>query len=495
MANPNDGGDQPAPDQYTPNQTTPEQQSQTVMELLTTMNQAMIDDRTTMRQFMGNVTRQLANPLAPIESLWVNLRNPLDGDATQKRFIHIGVNPNVEEGSDPEQFWEKGLNEMPPERRRQYLAFIGSRIKVAPGEPPQVPGSGGASASSQDDVAALMHTRDTRIQELEEELRQARARLSPNTSAPQSNADPTAIAQMQPSAAAERVTSAVPEASRPSVQKATAQPPTVKSSYKSKGPVVDEATRRDPDRSEESSGEVVEEKNSNIAPSNTKKPTIPRQSLNDTASGSIKPGTSTSPGRRHTVAETQSTELGSRDTTLGDTGESKRKNYRYRFRDLNAVKKEKTTDYEIDNDPNRKKFVGYKNITKDPPRNDFPAGDPDSAWKKTRKGRPARRTGSEAPDGAQNSTSVPAQDRDRANQMLHPAHRRKRTMTAKQHGSEIADHPAFPEMETNHKMLLELVSVRTVRPYRLQKAAKISDLRSKTDKMHPPPKSEPETHN
>lgn len=68
-------------------------------------------------------------------------------------------------------------------------------------------------------------------------------------------------------------------------------------------------------------------------------------------------------------------------------------------------------------------------------------------------------------------------------------------MTAKQHGSEIADHPAFPEMETNHKMLLELVSVRTVRPYRLQKAAKISDLRSKTDKMHPPPKSEPETHN
>lgn len=346
-----------------------------------------------MRQFRDSVTRQLADPWAHIGSLTLSRRALRDSPGQE---FDLSIYPPVDRGTSDDldqrlHGWMRGYS---LDQLNQIHTRVVSHIHAITGVPPQVPGSDGVPSSS--------HVTNT-----------ARAREVPTNFAPQSNADPATITPMQPSAAAGRVTSAVQQASRPSVEKLPSQKTTTKSSGKGKRPAVHGNPQTDPGRSGESRDEVIEEEVSNGASSSTKKPRFSGQSSKKTASGSAKSGTSTSTGRRNTVAETQSTGLDSRDT-LGDTGENKRENGRYGLRALGAIKKEKAADYEIDSDPDRETFVGYKNTKGDPPKNDFQAGDPDDAWKKPRKGRTARKAGSEATDGAQNSTLAPPPNRGRA---------------------------------------------------------------------------------
>lgn len=391
MSNPNDDHNPPTSDQTTPGKQA-QIQHQAVMGLLTTIQQDANDDRTAMRQFRDSVTRQLADPWAHIGSLTLSRRALRDSPGQE---FDLSIYPPVDPGTsdDLDQRLDRWMPGYSLDQLNQIHTRVVSHIHARTGVLPQVPGSDGVPSSSQ-----VTNT--------------ARAREIPTNFAPQSNADPATITPTQPSAAADRVTSAVQEASRPSVQKLTSQQTTSKSSDKGKRPAVHGNAQTNPGRSEESRDEVIEEETSNRALSSTKTSTIPGQSSKKTASGSAKSGTSTSTGRRNTVAETQSTGLNSRDT-LGDTGENKRENGRYGLRALGAVKEEKAADYEIDSDPDRETFVGYKNTKGDPPKNDFQAGDPDDAWKKPRR-RTARQAGSEATDGAQNSTLAPPQNRGRA---------------------------------------------------------------------------------
>jgi hypothetical protein len=148
MSIPNNGNDPPAADQSIPEQRSPNQ-LQAIIDLLTTIQQSANDDRTTMRQFMDTVTRRLANPLEIIESLCINLRNPSDELTTQRRGFNVDVNPHVNEENNPEQVWEWRLNDMTPERRCRFLAFIGSRINADNGATSRTTEARGTSGSSQ----------------------------------------------------------------------------------------------------------------------------------------------------------------------------------------------------------------------------------------------------------------------------------------------------------------------------------------------------------
>lgn len=423
MANPNDGGDQPAPDQNTPDQTTPDQQNQTVIGLLTTMQQEMNDDRTTMRKFMGDVTRQLADPLAPIESFWVNLRNPSsDSVAGQKRFIHIGVNPHVEEGNDPEQYSERGLNEMSPERKRRYLAFIGSRINVAPGVPPQMPGGEGASASSQNDIAALMHTRDTRNLELEEELRQALARLSSNTSATQSNTDQATGTQIRPSAASGQVSSAPPAVSRSPVEDTTSQKFGPGISGKGEGPAIVGSDRPQLGLAEGEGHDAVpvNDASTDIPPG--AEDAQPPRPLPKQTGATTEADESAAPDI-DTGASKKGAANGKKIPAVGPVRASTRIKGNAQADSLNATeakpkpgKTEKSFEYEIDTDPRRKKFPGFVNTITSPKRRDFANDDPDRPIKKARqdaKAAAAARAGSESTAVTPRSTSTQPNNRGR----------------------------------------------------------------------------------
>jgi len=423
MTNPNDGTDPLAPDQDTLDQTTPEQQNQTVMQLLTTMHQEMNDDRTTMRQFMGDVTRQLADPLAPIESLWVNLRNPAsDSVATQNRFIHVGVNPHVEEAGDPEQYWERGLNEMSPERKRRYLAFIGSRINVTPGVPPQVPGGEGASASSQVNLAALLHTRDTRIEELEEKLRQALARLSSNTSATQSNTDRATGTQVRPSAASGQVSSAPPAVSHSPVEDGTSQQLGPGISGKGEGPAIVGSDRPQLGLAEGEGHDAVpaNDASTDIPPgaedAQPPRP-LPKQTGATTeADESAAPDIDTGASKKGAANGKQKPAVGPVRSSTRIKGNAQADSLSATQAKPKPGKTNESFEYELDTDPQRKKFPGFVNTTTSPKRIDFANDDPDRPIKKARqdaKAAAAARAGSESTAVTPRSTSTQSNSRGR----------------------------------------------------------------------------------
>lgn len=85
------------------------------MASFTAMQQSANDDRTTMRQLMETITRRLANPMEPIESLCITLRYPSDESTTQRRAFGVTINPPVPSanGSGFDQYWVPLFNSMP----------------------------------------------------------------------------------------------------------------------------------------------------------------------------------------------------------------------------------------------------------------------------------------------------------------------------------------------------------------------------------------------
>ena len=85
------------------------------MASFTAMQQSANDDRTTMRQLMETITRRLANPMEPIESLCINLRYPSDESTTQRRAFGVTINPPVPSanGSGFDQYWVPFFDSIP----------------------------------------------------------------------------------------------------------------------------------------------------------------------------------------------------------------------------------------------------------------------------------------------------------------------------------------------------------------------------------------------
>lgn len=101
------------------------------MASLTVMQQSANDDRTTMRQLMETITRRLANQLEPIESLFINLRDPSDESATQRRAFGVTINPPVSSanGGGLDQYWVPFFDSIPSgDLDRLSFASISARM-------------------------------------------------------------------------------------------------------------------------------------------------------------------------------------------------------------------------------------------------------------------------------------------------------------------------------------------------------------------------------
>jgi hypothetical protein len=411
MANPNNGNDPPATDQNTPERLA-QIQHRDVMTRLAEMRQDANAAITAMQQWMDATTRQLQL------GLHVRIYPPFD--------------PN--RSGALEQRWDMGLSDMPPDDQRRFHTYIGSRIAAAENITTQTPGGEGVSAPSQanqgdgsmplteadrtrpqtvnqsppDDVPPL-NARSSRVRKPEEVLCQTGARKYPTTSATQSNADPIIRTPMQPSITVGQAPSAMPEVRQPQAQEPSSHQPNMSTSDKGKRPAVDGIGRNNLDRSGDSRSQVETDDLSNTIPSSNPKPKIPRQTSTSNVSGSANPKTGTSTGRRNTVADTQSTGLGSLYVSLGDSDEKQRKNSRYGFRRLGAVKKEKTPEYKSDHEMEPVK--GYKWII----GNVKPKNINDDAPQVTTSRRTKETTtaGSESTEGAQNSTLMQPEARGR----------------------------------------------------------------------------------
>lgn len=214
MTNSDDGNDLPTTIQNTPDQTTPEQQHQTVMALLTALQQSTNDERATMQQFRDTVTRRLANPFESIGSLCFNLRTPSDEHATHKRAFTVAINPPptfVPNHSAADitfdHYWGPFLNNMQPADVDRLLTYLTSRNNGANGNPSATTGAQGTSQVinqnrlEEPDNAELQALRQSdleqrrRIKELEDALEASRAdqtqSTTPHTENPTREADET----------------------------------------------------------------------------------------------------------------------------------------------------------------------------------------------------------------------------------------------------------------------------------------------------------------
>lgn len=394
------------------------------MALLTAIQQSANDDRTTMRQFMDTVTRRLANPLEPIESLVVNLRALSDNPVNLSGGFQVHVQP-PSDWNNPESLvptWERWMSSLSPNVHSQFLTFIRRRITAANGVPPQGPGGDGAPGPSQEnrgiasrtptepdrtysqasrhslrDEAALLN----RIQELEEELRQVRARQNTTTSAPRSSAGSVTRTPFQPSITPGHAPNAVPQASQPPVQERPSDQQNTSTSEKGKHRKKENVDRTKPKQSELNHNETAEDERPNTVSSDAEIPQPPRLSSRNKISGSIKP----EPGRRNTVAATQTTGLSSRDGTPGDSNERKRNKPVYSLRSLATDKKNNAHEYEIDKDTSRKTSVGYQNIVGEVKHQNINDSDPNKILKDANdRRREAAKAAEQAKAGTQTAT-------------------------------------------------------------------------------------------
>jgi hypothetical protein len=414
MAKRNTGNDPPAADQNTPDQTTREQQHQDVMTHLAEMRQDANAATTAMQQWMDATTRQLQL------GLHVRIYPPFD--------------PN--RSGALEQRWDMGLSDMPLDDQRRFHTYIGTRIAAAENATTQTLGSEDAAAPSQarqgdasglstapdrtdsqvvnhshslPDDAVPLNTTTSRVRRPGEELRQTGARQTPVTSAAQSNTAPSRSARMQPSTGPGQASSTAPEVRAPAVQEPPSHQPTMNSSDKGKGTAVDRTGRKNLDRSGASRNRAETDELSNTIPSSDPKPKISRQTSTSNLPGSANPRTGTRIGRRNTVADTQGTGLGSLDASIDDWDEKQRKNSRYGLRQLGAVKKEKTPEYESDHDMDPVK--GYVWIKETPKPKNINDDAPQDATSRETKG--ITTAGNESTEGTQNSTLMPPKARGR----------------------------------------------------------------------------------
>ena len=146
MTRPNNVKDLPTADQGTLQQLI-QDQHQTVMARLTSMQQNAAKTTATMQQFTTTVTRQLADPLAPIESIIINRRTPTDDPAPQNRVNNIHVNEAVND-SNFERICQNCFDEMAPASRNRLFAMIRTRNDVA----------NGADASASAQISELKDT-------------------------------------------------------------------------------------------------------------------------------------------------------------------------------------------------------------------------------------------------------------------------------------------------------------------------------------------------
>lgn len=199
MTNSDDGNHPPANDQSTPEQGSTNQ-LQPVIALLTSIQQSADEDRATTRRFRDIVTRRLANPLEPIESVCFNLRNPSDEQATQRRLVTVAVNPPAppapNQSADDrtfDHFWGPYLNDMSSADVDRLLTYLTSRNNAANGNPSATAGAQGTSQvinqnrPEEPDNAELQALRQSdleqkrRIKELEDALKTSRADQTQNT--------------------------------------------------------------------------------------------------------------------------------------------------------------------------------------------------------------------------------------------------------------------------------------------------------------------------
>lgn len=445
MPNPGNGNDQPTPDQ-----TAPEQRSQNplqaVMKLLTEMRQEANDDRAAMRQFMGTVTRRLANPLEPIESVVFNLRAPSDDPEEASRGFDVRVYPPIDR-NDPQSLersweqwlralspgaqerfytlvrlrngsgastmthmpgslelkWETWLSQMPLYARDRFQRFIDPRINAANIATTQLPGGEGAPDPFQDnhgnanirsaepgrtesqaprhspqDEAALLN----RIQELEEELRQVRARQSSTTPAPLSNADPVTRKPMRPPITPGQAPSAVPEVSQPAVQEPPSNQLIMSTSSKTKGTAIGGSKGPEQSLAEEEQHDAVLASGSstNIPPGaedvKLLRPLSKQARATDEARESAAPETDTSSGKNGAARGTKKSAVGrgragtgKQDNVQADSPKATQAKPKTGEKtNRNPEKENESFDYETDSDSDRKKYPGWKNTRESPKR-------------------------------------------------------------------------------------------------------------------------------
>jgi len=340
-----------------------------------------------MRQFRDIVTSQLADPWAHIGSLTLSRRPPTDG-LGQEFAVSIYPPFDLSNSDAFDQRLDIWMRDFSPDQLNRIHARVASRINATTNMPAQVPGREGTSVSPLHANTALLNGRGSRVRD-EDQLRQARTRESPTTSAPQSNAALVPGAQQQPSASLGQAATAVPQVARPSVEENASQQLTAGASSN-----VDV---NPPHPSSNQTGATDE---------------APKPAASKTNTGTSKKGAAN--GRKGSGIASSGAGTGERNTLqAGSLNTTQAKPKTDKKPNKVAGRKNNSSRYDVDNDPERERFPGYTNLLNSPPPVDFEYGDPEAPLRKPRQSKKVGRANSEATSETVRSTSKQANNRGR----------------------------------------------------------------------------------